>query len=116
MHDLLDHPEKLIDPKTHPLLSRFSQPTLSRWFCKHKIRGVKIGGHWLTTDACVREFIIEATRKALAPKEPTPRGLKERREAEIAEDRRWLMMTPSQRKKEEALLATRPGLPNRALP
>jgi|GEM_PF-3963917 len=92
MNDLLDNPKDLIDPKDHPLLAEFSQPTLSRWFCKGKLRGIKIGGHWRTTDRCVREFIIEASTKAVASKEPTPRGsLKARRAAENEDDRAWLM-------------------------
>ena len=53
--------ESMISPIYHPLLKKFSRPTIYRWLLRGKLRGIRVGCTWLTTTAWVEEFVEQSS-------------------------------------------------------
>ena len=87
------NPDDLKPPSKNPFLKKRPRATVHRWMIKGKLKAVRVGSTWLTTDKWVDEFIEASTRSGHQLQDLTEQPhLGSRQEDVEAAEEKWSKM------------------------
>jgi hypothetical protein len=89
-------PSTWVDPLQHPYLRRKSRSTVYRWLQEGRLRSIRMGVEYITTQKWIDEFILSSSATVQQPPK-RPRPSQRQRRAEVEQARRNIEARRSRR-------------------